>query len=100
MQATPDIANHHAKLLNFLVDELHTNPMDMHIIGHSLGAHIAGFAGRKVKEGSVGRITGSYKINSGLYLGRKSEITILYLIFHFLSIFTHQLTKYDFKIKN
>lgn len=60
MEATPTVASHHAKLLNFLVDELHANPKDMHIIGHSLGAHIAGFSGRKVKKGNVGRITGRY----------------------------------------
>ena len=30
----------------------------MHIIGHSLGAHIAGYAGERVK---VARITGTHK---------------------------------------
>jgi len=32
-------------------------PQDVHIIGHSLGAHIAGYAGERTQN--LGRITGS-----------------------------------------
>lgn len=31
-------------------------PENVHIIGHSLGAHIAGYAGKRLKN--LGRITG------------------------------------------
>lgn len=33
-------------------------PSSLHILGHSLGAHIAGIAARKISSGRVNRITG------------------------------------------
>jgi len=44
-----------------LVKDLGVKPEDVHIIGHSLGAHTAGYAGKWVKpklENPIGRITG------------------------------------------
>ncbi|XP_055976734.1 pancreatic lipase-related protein 2-like [Sorex fumeus] len=45
----------------YLIQELSTklgySPENVHIIGHSLGSHVAGEAGRRL-EGRVGRITG------------------------------------------
>ncbi|XP_052569236.1 pancreatic lipase-related protein 2 [Peromyscus californicus insignis] len=46
-----------AFLVQVLSTELGYSPEDMHLIGHSLGAHVAGEAGRRL-EGNVGRITG------------------------------------------
>ena len=31
---------------------------DIHLIGHSLGAHISGYAGERIKNPQIGRITG------------------------------------------
>lgn len=39
-------------------------PLDkIHIIGHSMGAHVAGTGGGGVKNGKVARITGSKQSN-------------------------------------
>lgn len=63
MMATTDVAKHYAKLLNYVADKQDTDPKDIHLIGHSLGAHISGFAGRRVQRGKVGRITGNLYYN-------------------------------------
>lgn len=64
MMAVPDVAKQYAKLLNFLIEDLNTDPKSMHLIGHSLGAHVSGFAGRNVKNGRIGRITGTFIIKN------------------------------------
>lgn len=47
-----------AEFLEHLVDlELITGSA-IHVIGHSLGAHVAGVCGRSFKYGKIGRITG------------------------------------------
>lgn len=45
-----------AQLINFLQNATGAQPENMHIIGHSLGAHIAGYAGERLRY--LGRITG------------------------------------------
>lgn len=45
-----------AQLLTVLRNVYNIDPMDVHIIGHSLGAHTAGYAGEHL--GNIGRITG------------------------------------------
>ncbi|XP_057670439.1 lipase member H-like [Diorhabda carinulata] len=57
MYKTPDVGQALAQFINTLIEKKHLNPKDVHLIGHSLGAHVVGFAGRLVKE-KVGRITG------------------------------------------
>ncbi|CAH1407427.1 unnamed protein product [Nezara viridula] len=54
---TVDVGAYTAELINFLVEN-GAKPNDFHLIGHSLGAHIAGFAGASIKKGKVARITG------------------------------------------
>jgi hypothetical protein len=51
---------HIAELIEFLVAKTGAKLKDFHIIGHSLGAHVAGFAGSSTTTGKVGRITGLY----------------------------------------
>ncbi|EDW12884.2 pancreatic lipase-related protein 2 isoform X2 [Drosophila mojavensis] len=46
-----------AKLIDLLVEEKEADPQRIHLIGHSLGAHIMGYAGSYTKY-RVGRITG------------------------------------------
>ncbi|KAJ8968060.1 hypothetical protein NQ314_002499 [Rhamnusium bicolor] len=58
MRATPDVGKHYAKFLNYLVEDMDVDPKDIHLIGHSLGAHVSGFAGRALKKGKIARITG------------------------------------------
>lgn len=46
------------ELVEFLVAEGRARLQDIHIIGHSLGGQVAGFAGNSTTTGKVGRITG------------------------------------------
>lgn len=46
-----------AQFVKTLAKERGANPADFHIIGHSLGSHIAGYAGKKL-NGLLGKITG------------------------------------------
>ncbi|XP_030048795.1 endothelial lipase isoform X2 [Microcaecilia unicolor] len=45
-----------AKLLDWLQERLHLSLANIHLIGYSLGAHVAGYAGSFV-NGTIGRIT-------------------------------------------
>ncbi|XP_058056627.1 lipase member H-like [Anopheles bellator] len=56
--AIRDVGGHVGALIDRMVAERGTNLKDVHIIGHSLGAHTAGLAGAAVAKGKVGRVTG------------------------------------------
>ena len=47
------------EFLNFLISE-GVSMDDVHLIGHSLGAHVVGIAGAYVKRGPIDTITGWY----------------------------------------
>jgi hypothetical protein len=51
---------HVAELIEFLVAQAGAKLEDFHLIGFSLGGHVAGFAGKSITSGKVGRITGLY----------------------------------------
>lgn len=57
------VAQYVGQLIDFLVQN-GTPLKGIHIIGHSVGAHIAGVASTEVKSGIVGRITGNSYENS------------------------------------
>ncbi|XP_068239822.1 pancreatic triacylglycerol lipase-like [Palaemon carinicauda] len=45
-----------AHLVNFFVENYGVDPANVHLLGHSLGSHISGYAGEKIP--GLGRITG------------------------------------------
>uniref|UniRef100_A0A182SYA4 Lipase domain-containing protein n=1 Tax=Anopheles maculatus TaxID=74869 RepID=A0A182SYA4_9DIPT len=56
--STRDVGRHVGGLIDRMVTERGTNLNDVHIIGHSLGAHTSGFTGQSVRSGKVARVTG------------------------------------------
>lgn len=58
MLMTSKIGARLAKVLDNIVHLGLVKSEDIHLIGHSLGAHIAGVCGSLTKSGNIGRITG------------------------------------------
>ncbi|XP_012252604.2 pancreatic lipase-related protein 2-like [Athalia rosae] len=56
-KSTRPVGEHLGKFLSFLESDGNTSLSSVHILGHSLGAQVAGFAGSTV-SGRIGRITG------------------------------------------
>lgn len=54
---TRQVGEYFGKFLEFLGRESNLEYKDVHICGHSLGSHVAGYAGAYL-DGRVGRITG------------------------------------------
>lgn len=57
MQNSRVVGRDVALLISELVEEAGVNLSSVHIIGHSLGAHVAGYAGEFLP--GIGRITGN-----------------------------------------
>ncbi|XP_045101019.1 pancreatic triacylglycerol lipase-like isoform X2 [Portunus trituberculatus] len=51
-------AKHTASLLDWMAGEVGLMPKQLHITGHSLGAHCAGLTGKYIKTGLASRVTG------------------------------------------
>jgi len=47
-----------AEFLDRLIAHTGIHASDIHLIGHSLGAHVMGACGSNLKSGKIGRITG------------------------------------------
>ncbi|GFT77284.1 hepatic triacylglycerol lipase [Nephila pilipes] len=62
---TQEIGANMAKLLKYLKDTKGVDPRKIHIIGHSLGAHISGVAGTEMP--GLGRITGLDPASKSVY---------------------------------
>lgn len=58
MKILPDIAKHVVTFIDLLAKETGITPSNITIIGHSLGAQIAGFVGQNIKNGKLKRIDG------------------------------------------
>lgn len=57
--AVPYIGNRTAAFVDFLVQDVGVELSSIHLIGFSLGAHVAGTAGEGVVSGKLSRITGN-----------------------------------------
>lgn len=55
---TAEVGSIIAKLLENFVNLAVIDPADIHVIGHSLGAHVSGACGAAFSLGKIGRITG------------------------------------------
>lgn len=51
-----------AELIKFLISQTQSSPDLYHVVGFSLGSHIAGYAGSRLNQDGLilGRITGNY----------------------------------------
>lgn len=58
-----EIGNYVAVMINTMTENTPQSNDDIHIIGFSMGAHIAGYTGKRL-EGKLQRITGMYSYNS------------------------------------
>lgn len=56
--STQNVGRTTASLIDYMVNERGTKLDDVHVVGHSLGAHTAGYTGMYTKTGKVSRITG------------------------------------------
>nr|QHB21609.1 venom lipase 1 [Platymeris rhadamanthus] len=57
-QAVPLIGKLLADFIDLLCKTYNIKPESLHLVGHSLGAHVSGVTGRFIKTGKIGRISG------------------------------------------
>lgn len=60
MKATSDVGDYYGEFLKRLIAD-GLDPSQIHLVGHSLGAHVSGFAARRIKhKRKIARITGIF----------------------------------------
>lgn len=74
MMMTSKIGNRLARVLDNIVALGLVTPKDIHLIGHSLGAHIAGVCGSSLTSGVIGRITGKNHVEQKSHIYRSINI--------------------------
>lgn len=81
MQNSPRVARYLARFLRFLIKNS-VEISKIHLIGFSLGAEVAGFAGKILKEWKMElpRITGEYKFDPFTMLDSKFIVTMMLFI--------------------
>ncbi|KZC09780.1 Pancreatic triacylglycerol lipase [Dufourea novaeangliae] len=68
MRNTEKVGKTAAEFIDFLVAETGLKTENVHFLGHSLGAHVAGNTGSSVTSGHLGRITGLDPALPGFHL--------------------------------
>lgn len=56
--STRNVGKNVAAVIDHMVTKHNARMDDIHVIGHSLGAHTAGYAGMYTESGKISRITG------------------------------------------
>ncbi|CAH1188049.1 unnamed protein product, partial [Phyllotreta striolata] len=72
--ATKSVGQHLAKFINNLIEQAGLFPKKLHMTGHSLGAHVMGFAGRSLLE-KPSRITGLDPALPGFDMSSTNHLT-------------------------
>ncbi|XP_054167116.1 pancreatic triacylglycerol lipase-like [Oppia nitens] len=71
-----------AEFIRTLIGYFDVSPEDFHLIGHSLGAHVCGFAGKRFNETKIGQITALDPAGPGFYTYslNKNDATLVKVI--------------------
>lgn len=69
-----------AEFLDRVVEITKLRTSDIHFIGHSLGAHVAGSSGYNLKSGKIGRITGKHNGRTVHADNDYANLTFVYIL--------------------
>lgn len=69
-----------AEFLDNVVKFTNSRASDIHLIGHSLGAHVSGSIGSNFKSGKIGRITGKHNRYTNYSNNVYTKIILMYIL--------------------